>query len=116
MQSDRDKTGPSSFWLFGLIAVTAATAAAFWLLLGWRYSPETYDVMPITPDTVEFVWYGLSLAAAVVCVCWLLGQRGMWQRTLWSSIPLVVVCVFIIVRAAFGVSLRCYDMLLFCTV
>jgi uncharacterized membrane protein len=116
MQSGRDKTNPSLFWVFGLIAITAAITAAFWLLLGWRYSPETYDVMPMIRDTMEFVWCGLSLATAVVCVGWLLRQRAMWRPILWSSVPLAVVSIFIIIRAAFGVSFRCYDMILFCTV
>jgi uncharacterized membrane protein len=116
MQSDRRDTNSSPLWLFGLVAIIIAITAAFWLLLGYRYSPELYDTRPITPDTTEFVWCGLSLSAAVFGVGWLLRQRALWRRILWSSIPLAVASAFIIMRAVFGVSLYCYDMILFCTV
>ncbi len=116
MNPDRNSTKPSPFWLVGLVVVIAAITGAFWLLLGYRYSPELYDTRPITPDTIEFVWCGLSLSATVISIWWLLRQRALWRQILWSSIPLAAVSVLILVRTAFGGWLYCYDMLLFCTV
>ena len=116
MQADHSKTNPSFFWLFGLVAITVANTTAFWLLLGYRYSPETYSARPLIRGTVEFVWCALGLVTAVVCVVWLPRQRVLWRRILWSSIPLSVVSAFILIKIAAGVSLQCYDMLLFCTV
>src|SRR5271169_2626554 len=115
MNPDRSNTNPSLFWLVGLVAVIAAITAAFWLLLGYRYSPELYDARPITPDTIEFVWCGLSLSAAVVCVWWLSRQRALWPRLFWSAILLLAVVIFIVTKTLLGASLRCYDAILFCT-
>ena len=115
MQSGRGKTNPSLFWLFGLIAITVATTAAFWLLLGYRYSPETYIAQPATKKVLDLVWCGLSLVTTVFYAVWLRRQRAMWRPILWSLLPLAAVSAFIMIRVAFGVSLRCYDMILFCT-
>ena len=56
----------------------AATLGAFWLLLGYRYSPESYNSYAITMDTVEFVWLGVALAAAVVVLVALFPKREQW--------------------------------------
>jgi len=115
MNPDRSITNPSPFWLLGLVVVIAAVTAVFWLLLGYRYSPELYDTRPITPDTIEFVWCGLSLVGAVVCVWWLLRQRTLWPRLFWSAVLLLGVAILIVTKTLWGASLRCYDAILFCT-
>ncbi len=115
MNPERRDTNPSPFWLAGLAGVIAVTTAAFWLLLGYRYSPELYESRAITLDTIEFVWCGLSLSAAVFCVWWLLRQRALWPRFFWSAILLLAVAILIVTKTLLGVSLRCYDAILFCT-
>ncbi len=97
------------------IAMIGTTIGAFWLLLGCRYSPETYKALPITLGTVELVWCGLSFAAAVVCVVWLLKQGTIWRSAGCAAAPLTLVSLVIVTKALLGASLRCYDMILFCT-
>jgi uncharacterized membrane protein len=99
----------------GLVAVIGLVVLAFWFLLGFRYSPETYETAPLTPDTIEFIWCGLSLVAGVVSVVWLLRQRNQWRRFFWSTILLLAVAILILGKTLLGVSLRCYDAIIFCT-
>jgi uncharacterized membrane protein len=98
-----------------LVAAVAATIDAFWLLLGYRYSPESYNSYAITPGTVEFVWIGLALVAAVVTLVLLFLKRNRWPACVKSILPLAIVSLVILAKSFFHGPLRCYDMILFCT-
>ena len=115
MQSDCDRRDATVLWLLGLVAVIGLATAAFWFLLGYRYSPETYETAPLTPDTIEFIWGSLSLVAGVVSVVWLLRQRILWRRIFWSTILLLAVAILILGKTLLGASLRSYDAIMFCT-
>src|SRR5260221_378127 len=104
MRSDYDRRDTTVLWLLGLVVGIGLAIRAFWSLLGFRYSPETYETAPITPDTIEFIWGGLSLVAGIVSVVWLLQQRKLWRRMLWSTILLVAVAILIISKTRLGAS------------
>jgi uncharacterized membrane protein len=114
MQSSDDRRDASVFWLAALVPIIGLVTAAFWSLLGYRYSPEIYETGLHTPDTIEFIWYGLSLVAGIVSVVWLLRQRELWRRIFRSTSLLLAVAVLILSKTWLGASLRCYDMILFC--
>ena len=95
--------------------MVAATLGGFWLLLGYRYSPENYSSCAITLDTVEFVWIGLALAAAVVTLVMLFPKREKWPVFVRSTIPLAVVSLVILAKSFLHAPLHCYDAILFCT-
>jgi uncharacterized membrane protein len=115
MQSGRHNPVIQFCWLHAVIAMVAATLGGFWLLLGYRYSPENYSSCAITLDTVEFVWIGLALAAAVVTLVMLFPKREKWPVFVRSTIPLAVVSLVILAKSFLHAPLHCYDMILFCT-
>ncbi len=115
MQSANDRRDATVLWLVGLVVVIGLATAAFWSLLGYRFSPETYEAAPLTPDIIEFVWYGLSLVAGVVLIVWLMRQRKLWPRIFGSTILLLAVAILIAGKTLSGATLRCYDAILFCT-
>jgi uncharacterized membrane protein len=94
--------------------MVAATLGGFWLLLGYRYSPENYSSCAITLDTVEFVWIGLALAAAVVTLVMLFPKCEKWPACVRSTIPLAVVSLVILAKSFLHAPLHCYDAILFC--
>ena len=98
-----------------LVAAVAATIDAFWLLLGHQFSPESYNSYAITPGTVEFVWIGLALVAAVVTLVLLFPRRDRWPASAMSAIPLAIVSLLILAKSLLHAPLRCYDAILFCT-
>ena len=101
-------------WYALLVAITVAALAAFWMLLGQRYSPENYEVAPMVRDTVEFAWLGGSLAAAVCGLVLWLRQQDAWRRLACGALPVAVVSFVILAKTLLGVPIRMYDMFLFC--
>jgi uncharacterized membrane protein len=101
-------------WFVLLTASTAAAVAAFWVLLGARFSPENYDVAPIVRDTVEFAWLGSALATAVCGLVLCLRHRDAWRRVAGGALPLAIVSFVILAGVRLGVQVRMYDMFLFC--
>lgn len=97
-----------------MIAMVTATLGAFWLLLGHRYSPESYNSYPITLDTVEFVWLGIALSVAVFTFVNLIRRREKWPDFVWPTMPVTIVSLVIIAKASVGSPLQCYDMVLYC--
>ena len=70
--STTSRTTTSSFgWFVFLIVEAFGTLAAFWILLGARFSPENYQTALIVPGAVEFSVLGVALVltacALVLC-------------------------------------------------
>src|ERR1035437_430153 len=101
-------------WFALLMAITAATLAAFWVLLGERYSPENYEAAPMVRDTVEFAWLGGTLAAAVCGLVLWLRHHDAWRRLACGALPVAGVSLVILAKTLLGAQIRMYDMFLFC--
>ena len=104
----------SARWFALLVAITAAALAAFWILLGQRYSPENYEAAPMVRDTVEFAWLGGSLVAAVCGLVLWLRRHDAWRRLARGAVPVAVVSVVILAKIVLGAPIRMYDMFLYC--
>ncbi|HXI83138.1 MAG TPA: DUF2079 domain-containing protein [Verrucomicrobiae bacterium] len=101
-------------WFALLVAITATSLAAFWLLLGQRYSPENYEAAPMVRDTVEFAWIGGSLVAAVCGLVLWLRRHDAWRRLACGALPVALVSLAILAKTLLGAQVRMYDMFLFC--
>jgi uncharacterized membrane protein len=104
----------STRWFALLVAITAAALAAFWMLLGQRYSPENYEAAPMVRDTVELAWFEGSLAAAVCGLVLWLRYHDAWRRLACGALPVAIVSLVILAKTLFGAQIRLYDMFLFC--
>ena len=106
------KTKPLRWYLL-LIGIAAVTLGAFWVLLGQRYSPETFIPVPVAPDTIEFGLFGGALIAVVVALVALTRWPETWRSRVSSAIPLALVALLVSAKALLGAPIRTYDMLLF---
>jgi len=97
------------------VGFVAATLVAFWALLGQRYSPETFVPVPVAPDTLEFVWFGGVLVAAVVALVVLSQQPRSWRTVAPGAAPIALVALLISGKVWLGAPIRTYDMMLFAT-
>jgi len=105
----------SSFHHFLVLVLTILAAlAAFWLLLGQRFSPENYQAAPIVPDTVEFVWLGAALVAVVSFLVAVTPKRHLWRRLALDALPVAVSSLLILIKRFLNAPPGLYDMLLFC--
>ena len=114
MQPGEHRRGFSFGLFFIRVAMAAVILAAFWLLLGYRYSPESYSTYPITPYTVEFVWFGIALVTTIVALVLVLPPREQRSALARSSVPAALVSLLIVSKHLMGMPVRCYDMILFC--
>jgi len=111
----RTTTTTNSFgWFLFLVVVALAALGTFWVLLGGRFSPESYDTRAITEDSIEFGLFGVALVVVASALVLSARRRDEWRNLAYGALPLAVVSVFVLVRAVFFERLRFYDMLLFC--
>jgi len=107
--------GAGPFRHFVLLVITILAAlAAFWVLLGQRFSPENYQAAPIVPDTVEFAAFGTALVAVVCAFVALTQRRDSWRRLALGALPVAVSSLLILVKRFLNAPIHLYDMLLFC--
>jgi uncharacterized membrane protein len=101
-------------WFALLIAIIAATLVAFWMLLGERYSPENYEVVPLVRDVIEFAWLGGGLAAAVFGLVLWFRHHSAWRGLARGALPIAGASLVILAKTLLGAQIRMYDMFLFC--
>ncbi len=99
-------------WL-GLAAALAAVLGAFWCLLGYRYSPEKYELFLTIPGTMEFVWFGLGVAGSVFALVGLRGKEEATRDWLQATLRVAAYACVIVLKTIAGKPLRFYDMILF---
>ena len=100
-------------WFILLMAIAVAFIAAFWVLLGLRYSPENYEAAPMVRDITELAWFGGALVAAISGMVMLLRRPAVWRSLTVGAIPVAAISVLILLKTQFGAPIRMYDMLLF---
>jgi Predicted membrane protein (DUF2079) len=100
-------------WFALLGTVVAVTLAAFWTLLGQRFSPENYDAKPIVPDTTEFALFGGALILATCALALSVRRPEVSRKLLRGALPAVVVSLFVLVKTLLAAPVRTYDTLLF---
>ncbi|MGO9243469.1 MAG: hypothetical protein ACLQDC_01680, partial [Verrucomicrobiia bacterium] len=84
--------------LLFLVVMALGALAAFGVLLGQRFSPENYQVLPIVPDTVELAAF---IAAVVAAVCGLVAvtrKRESWRRLARGALPVTGASVLVLVK------------------
>ena len=99
-------------WL-ALAAALAVTAGAFWFLLGYRYSPEKYDLFPTIPGTLEFVWFDLGLVGSIIALVTLCRKEQATRDWLQAAVPAAAYSSVILAKMLTSEPLRFYDMILF---
>ncbi len=97
-----------------LVVMALGVLAAFGVLLGQRFSPENYQVVPTVPDTVELTAFGAAVVAAVCAFVVLTRKRESWQRLAKGALPVAGASVLVLVKQLWNVPIHLYDMLLFC--
>ena len=107
-------TSGNSGWFLLLVVTTGVALAAFWVLLGERFSPENYEVAQIVPDNVEFILLGAALAVAAAVWVVSIRHREAWRRLALGALPVAAVSLLVIAKALLISRIRMYDMLLFC--
>lgn len=112
--STASRTTTRSFGWFILLSVVAVGAlAAFWILLGGRFSPENYEVRPAVPDTIEFVLLGGALVVTACALVLSIRHRDAWRNLVCGTLPVAGGSLFVLARALLFARIRTYDMLLF---
>ena len=101
-------------WFVLLAVVAVATLGGFWILLGQRFSPETFEVVPIAPYTLELVWFGSALVATVCALVVAARRPSAWRTLALGALPLAIVAVLVVGKALFRVPIRTCDTMLFC--
>jgi uncharacterized membrane protein len=114
MQTRSRPTTRELVWFALLTVIVAGVLAAFWSLLGNRYSPETFGATPCVPGTIEFIWFGGGLVVAVCMLVILSRPTGAWRDFARGAAPLAVVSLLVLVKVLAGIGIRAYDMMLFC--
>ncbi|MGD0060993.1 MAG: DUF2079 domain-containing protein [Verrucomicrobiia bacterium] len=97
-----------------LVVMALGVLAAFGVLLGQRFSPENYQVVPTVPDTVELTAFGAAVVAAVCAFVVLTRKRDSWSRLAKGALPVAGASVLVLVKQLWNVPIHLYDMLLFC--
>ncbi|MGO9527408.1 MAG: DUF2079 domain-containing protein [Verrucomicrobiia bacterium] len=100
--------------LLFLVVMALGALAAFGVLLGQRFSPENYQVLPIVPDTVELAAFVAAVVAAVCGLVVLTRKRESWRRLAKDALPVAAVSVLVLVKQLWNAPIHLYDMLLFC--
>src|SRR5438094_797278 len=109
MDSRLKSTGSQYLW-FSIIALVAVAAlAAFWILLSQRYSPENFAAQPITPDVVEFAWFGAAMVGAVCGLVGLSKRKDDWRGLASGAAPLAIGSMLVLAKAGGHVGIRTYD-------
>jgi hypothetical protein len=112
--STTSRTMTSSFGWFVLLIVEAFGAlAAFWILLGERFSPENYQTAPIVPDTVEFTVLGVALVVTACALVLCARQRDAWLKLARAALPVAAISLYLLLKTLLMARVRMYDMLLF---
>jgi uncharacterized membrane protein len=112
--STTSRTTTSSFgWFVLLIMEAVGTLAAFWILLGERFSPENYETAPIVPDTVEFTVLGGALVVTACALVLCARHRDAWLKLARGALPVAAVSLFVLLKPLLMARIRMYDMLLF---
>jgi uncharacterized membrane protein len=101
-------------WFALLTAIAIATLGVFWILLSQRFSPETFEAASIMPYTIELVWFGGALAAAVCALVVAARRPSAWRTLALGATPLTIVAVLVLAKELFRAPIRTYDMMLFC--
>jgi uncharacterized membrane protein len=115
LSSPTGREPASPFHHFAVLVLTILAAlAAFWLLLGQRFSPENYQAAPAVPYTVEFVWLGAALVAAVSFLVAVAPKRHLWRKLALGALPVAVSSFLILSKRLLNAPLGLYDMLLVC--
>ena len=100
--------------LIFLLVTALGALAAFGVLLGYRFSPENYQSLPIVPDTVELAAFATAVAAAVCGLVALIGNRDAWPRLAIGALPAAGASLLILITRLFNAPIHLYHMLLFC--
>ncbi len=100
----------------GLLLTLAAALAAFWVLLGYCYSPERYTSWPAFMGITELTWLSLGIIGTVYAAVMLFRHEQATRDWVTAALPLAAYSCFILVKTAGGRSIRFYDMILFSTV
>jgi uncharacterized membrane protein len=100
--------------LLFLVVMALGALAAFGVLLGDRFSPENYQVLPIVPDTIELAAFVAAVVAAVSGFVVLTRKRESWRRLAKDALPVAGASVLILLKQLWNAPIHLYDMLLFC--
>jgi len=98
--------------LVGLIAVLGIALGAFWLSLGYYYSPENYLTAPTELGTAALAWFTIALVVVVGVVVSVSRDPTRCRCTLRASVPLGFAGVIIVGKALVGMPLQFLDALL----
>ncbi len=99
-------------WL-GLAGALAVVLGAFRFLLGHRYSPETYIVLPIIPYGVEVVWCGLVALGVIVVLVKLRRDEQAARDSLQAILPAAAYSCVVLLKTMTGIPIQFYDIILF---
>ena len=97
-----------------LVVMALGALVAFGVLLGQRFSPENYQVLPIVPDTVELAAFVAAVVAAVCGLVVVTRKRESWRRLAKGALPVAGASVLVLVKQLWNAPIQLYDMLLFC--
>src|SRR5438128_362318 len=103
----------SAVWLVLVVGELALALTAFWLLLGCRFSPETYRTGPMDRGTVELSWFSLVVISAIIMVVWLRKSFEACRNIARSCLPFALVSCWMVLQSVAGGAIRCYDVILF---
>jgi len=112
-RSNRCSPGTSAIWLLGLLVEIALILGAFWFLLKYRYSPETYRTEPIDPGTVELAWFTTTVIGAIFALAWFRTRVEACRQIVRACLPLALVSAFAVGRGLADIPMQCYDAILF---
>lgn len=114
MQADRSATASPFPWFAGLIALAGITLAALWVLLGYRFSPETYAVRPSDRNDLDFSVFAIAAVVSLTGLVAVCRHRADWRRWTVNLLPVGSSALMVLAKATAGWPVQTYDVMLFC--
>jgi uncharacterized membrane protein len=102
-------------WRLAIGIMAAINLAAFWFLLQYNYSPESYHTVPVGLGRAELAWIGISICIATVTVVLSCRNADVARRLVRAGLAATVVSMVVLVKTVAGARLRCLDAILFST-
>ena len=100
-------------WRLAVLIMAAVNLAAFWFLLQYRYSSRNYHTTPTDLGSVERVWIGVSICAAVAVGVSSWRNVDAARRLVRAGLAATAVAGVVLVEVSAGSALRSLDAILF---